>query len=110
MEGVGGAARRERGDHCVVEAFRHGHGRVAALALQRPAHRVARTDRVPFPQANITSVLAYRALRDMSQFEYAAARIANTAGGGPRRETGLRSLGAFVNRAPLAMSVLQNVG
>jgi hypothetical protein len=75
-----------------------------------PGTIVARTDRVPFPQANITSVLAFRALRDMSQFEYAAARVANTPGGGPRRETGLRSLGAFVNRAPLAMSVLQNVG
>jgi hypothetical protein len=55
-------------------------------------------------------VLAYRALRDMSQFEYAASRVANTPGGGPRRETELRCNGAFVNRAPLAMSVLQNVG
>ncbi len=75
-----------------------------------PGTIVARSDRVPFPQANISSVLAYRALRDMTQFEYAASRIANTAGGGPRRETELRCNGAFVNRAPLAMSVLQNVG
>ena len=75
-----------------------------------PGTIVARTDRVPFPQANISSVLAYRALRDMSQFEYAASRVANTAGGGPRRETELRSTGAFVNRAPLAMASLQNVG
>jgi hypothetical protein len=75
-----------------------------------PGTIAARSDRVPFPQANISSVLAYRALRDMTQFEYAASRIANTAGGGPRRETELRCNGAFVNRAPLAMSVLQNVG
>src|SRR5579859_8028111 len=75
-----------------------------------PGTIIARSDRVPFPQANISSVLAYRALRDMTQFEYAASRIANTAGGGPRRETELRCNGAFVNRAPLAMSVLQNVG
>lgn len=75
-----------------------------------PGTIVARTDRVPFPQANISSVLAYRALRDMAQFEYPPARIANTSGGGPRRETELRCVGAFVNRAPLAMAVLQNVG
>ncbi len=75
-----------------------------------PGTIAARTDRVPFPQANISSVLAYRALRDMSQFEYAASRVANTSGGGPRRETELRCTGAFVNRAPVAMAVLQNVG
>ena len=73
-----------------------------------PGTIVARTDRVPFPQANISSVIAFRTLRDMSQFDYGVSRIANTSGGGPRREFEIKSLGAFVNRAPVAMAVLQN--
>ena len=75
-----------------------------------PGTIVARTDRVPFPQANISSVLEYRNLRDTAQFDYGISRVANTAGGGPRREFEIRSIGAFVNRAPVAMGVLQNVG
>ena len=74
-----------------------------------PGTIVARTDRVPFPQANITSVLAFRTLRDMSQFDYGVSRIAGTAGGGPRREFEIKSLGAFVNRAPVAMATLSNI-
>ncbi|MCI3277651.1 hypothetical protein [Streptomyces cylindrosporus] len=74
-----------------------------------PGTIVARTDRVPFPQANISSVLEYRNLRDTAQFDYGISRVANTAGGGPRREFEIRSIGAFVNRAPVAMGVLQNV-
>lgn len=75
-----------------------------------PGTIVARTDRVPFPQAQISSVIAYRTLRDTAQFDYGIARIANTASGGPRREFEVRSVGAFVNRAPVSMGVLQNVG
>ena len=75
-----------------------------------PGTIVARSDRVPFPQANISSVTEYRALRDTAQFDYGISRIAGTAGGGPRREFEIRSVGAFVNRAPVAFGVLQNVG
>lgn len=74
-----------------------------------PGTIVARTDRVPFPQANISNVLEYRNLRDTAQFDYGISRVANTAGGGPRREFEIRSVGAFVNRAPVAMAALQNV-
>lgn len=73
-----------------------------------PGTIIARTDRVPFPQANISSVLEYRALRDTVQFDYGINRIAGTAGGGPRREFEIRSMGAFVNKAPVAMAVLGN--
>jgi hypothetical protein len=73
-----------------------------------PGTIVARTDRVPFPQANIQSVISFRTLRDMSQFDYGVSRIANTAGGGPRREFEVKSIGAFLNRAPVAMAVIQN--
>lgn len=74
-----------------------------------PGTIIARTDRVPFPQANISSVLEYRALRDTAQFDYGISRVANTAGGGPRREFEIRSVGAMINRAPVAMAVLSNV-
>jgi len=74
-----------------------------------PGTIVARTDRVPFPQANITSVLEYRNLRDTAQFDYGISRVANTSGGGPRKEFEIRSIGAFLNRAPVAMAVLSNV-
>jgi hypothetical protein len=74
-----------------------------------PGTIIARTDRVPFPQANISSVLEYRSLRDTAQFDYGISRIANTSGGGPRKEFEIRSVGSFIDRAPVAMGVLSNV-
>lgn len=74
-----------------------------------PGTVVARTDRVPFPQANISNVLEYRALRDTYRYDYASSRISGQAGGGPRVDFEIESLGAFVNRAPVAMAVLSNV-
>ena len=75
-----------------------------------PGTIVGRTDRVPFPQANISNVFEYRALRDTAQFDYGISRVAGVAGGGPRREYEIRSVGAFLTRAPVAQAVLQNVG
>jgi len=75
-----------------------------------PGTIIARTDRVPFPQANISSVLEQKCLRDTAQFDYGISRIANTAGGGPRREFEIRSVSSFINRAPVAMGVLSCVG
>jgi hypothetical protein len=74
-----------------------------------PGTIIARTDRVPFPQANISSTLEVRTLRDMTQFDYATNRIAATAGGGPRKEFEIRSVEAFINRAPVAMGALVNI-
>jgi hypothetical protein len=74
-----------------------------------PGTIIARTDRVPFPQANISSVLEYRNLRDTAQFDYGISRVANTAGGGPRKEFEIRSVGTFACKAPVAMGVLANV-
>jgi hypothetical protein len=70
---------------------------------------IARTDRVPFPQSGISSTLEVRTLRDYSQFDYGITRIDNVAGGGPRKEFEIRSVEAFVNKAPVAMGVLTNV-
>lgn len=74
-----------------------------------PGTIIARTDRVPFPQANISSVLECRTLRDTSQFDYGVSRVAGTQGGGPRREFEIRSVSAFINRAPVAAGVLSNI-
>ena len=74
-----------------------------------PGTIVGRTDRVPFPQANISNVFEYRALRDTAQFDYGISRVAGVAGGGPRKEYEIRSVGSFVARAPVAQAVLQNV-
>jgi hypothetical protein len=74
-----------------------------------PGTIVARTDRVPFPQANISNTIEYRALRDTAQFDYGVNRVGATSGGGPRREYEIRSLGTLLVRAPVAMATLQNV-
>lgn len=74
-----------------------------------PGTIIARTDRVPFPQAQISNVLAVRTLRDMAQYDYATGRVPNTAGGGPRKEFEIRSIEAFINRAPVAMGIITNV-
>jgi hypothetical protein len=73
-----------------------------------PGTIIARTDRVPFPQANISSVLEQRCLRDTAQFDYGISRT-TALGGGPRKESEIRSVSAFVNRAPVAMGVLSSV-
>ena len=71
-----------------------------------PGTIIARSDRVPFPQSKISSVLEFRTLRDCAQYDYGINRNPNVAGGGPRREFEIRSIGAFVNRAPVAAGVL----
>jgi hypothetical protein len=73
-----------------------------------PGTIIARTDRVPFPQANITNTLEVRTLRDYSQFDYGANRQSGT-NGGPRKDFEIRSVEAFVNRAPVTMGILVNV-
>lgn len=73
-----------------------------------PGTIVGRTDRVPFPQANISSVLEQRTLRDTAQFEYGIARVAGVQGGGPRKESEIRTVSAFINRAPVAMATISN--
>lgn len=74
-----------------------------------PGTIIARTDRVPFPQSNISATLAVRTLRDYSQFDYPAARVANTLGGGPRKEFEIRSIQTLINRAPVSMGILTNI-
>lgn len=75
-----------------------------------PGTIVGRTDRVPFPQANISSVLEQRCLRDTAQFDYGISRVQGVQGGGPRKESEIRTVSAFINRAPVAMATLACVG
>jgi hypothetical protein len=74
-----------------------------------PGTIIARTDRVPFPQSNITATLQVRTLRDYSQFDYATGRVAGAVGGGPRKEFEIRSVQTLINRAPVAFAVLSNI-
>lgn len=74
-----------------------------------PGTIIAVTDKVPYPGANIDSVLSVRCLRDYYAYEYAANRVANTLGGGPRHDVAVRSMETFVNRAPVACGIIQNV-
>jgi hypothetical protein len=71
-----------------------------------PGTIIARSDRVPFPQSQISSVLEYRTLRDCAQYDYGINRNPGVSGGGPRREFEIRTVGAFINRAPVAAGVL----
>ena len=74
-----------------------------------PGTIVGRMDRVPFPQANISSVFEERCLRDMAQFDYGIGRNPGVKGGGPRQEFELRTNSAFICKAPVAQAVLSNV-
>jgi hypothetical protein len=75
-----------------------------------PGTIVGRMDRVPFPQANISSVFEERCLRDMAQFDYGINRNPGVKGGGPRKEFEIRTNSAFICKAPVAQAVLSNVG
>jgi hypothetical protein len=74
-----------------------------------PGTIIARTDRVPFPNSQITNVCEIRCLRDVRDYEYAANRQAG-AGGGPRQDGETYANETLINRAPVAMGVLQNIG
>ena len=74
-----------------------------------PGTLIARTDRVPFPNSNITNTCEIRTLRDVSDYDYAANRNAGVSGGGPRFDGETYANETFINRAPVAMGVLQNI-
>ena len=83
--------------------------RIELMPNQAPGTIIARRDTIPFPNSNITNTCEFRTQEDLTDWEYAAGRVANTAGGGPRFDGEVYSTEAFVNRAPVAMAVLQSV-
>lgn len=70
---------------------------------------IARTDSLPFPGSNVGATCRVETLRDYSDFSYGAARVAATAGGGPREDFEVRSVEAFENFAPVAMGLIENI-
>jgi hypothetical protein len=84
--------------------------RIELMPNQAPGTIIARTDAIPFPNSNITNSVELRCQEDLTDWEYAAGRIPNTLGGGPRWDGEVYSTETFLNRSPVAMAVLQNVG
>jgi hypothetical protein len=74
-----------------------------------PGTIIARTDRVPFPNSNISNVHEIRTLREVADYEYASARVAGQSGGGPRFDGETYATEVYVNRAPVSCGVLSNV-
>lgn len=69
---------------------------------------IATRDNIPFPNSNITKSMEIRTQNDLVDWEYPAARQTG-AGGGPRFDGEIYSMETFVNRAPVAMGVIQNI-
>ncbi len=70
-----------------------------------PGTIIARTDRVPFPNSNISNVHEVRVLSDVHEYVYGSDRTS----GGPREDGETRSLSTYINRAPVACGVIQNI-
>jgi hypothetical protein len=87
-------------------------GKPIALELHPhlpPGKVIAVVDEVPFPGANIDTVLSVETQLDYWRFDYGASRVANVSGGGPRYDFEIRSKQAFRNKAGSVMGVLDNL-
>lgn len=70
---------------------------------------IATRDTIPFPNSNIANSMEMRCRDDLRDYEYASGR-GSGAGGGPRYDGEIYSVETFINRAPVAMGVIQNIG
>lgn len=70
---------------------------------------MAMTERVPYPNSEIQEVCEVETLEDYNHFEYGVSRVAGQDNGGPRYDYDVRCTEAFINNAPVAHGVLQNV-
>jgi hypothetical protein len=70
-----------------------------------PGTLIAVSDRVPFPNSNISNVLEMRSLHDVADYKYDTGRNSG-AGGGPRFDGEVFSTSTLINRAPVACAVL----
>lgn len=69
---------------------------------------IATRDSIPFPNSNIANSMEIRTQTDLVDWEYPAGRGVGV-GGGPRFDGEIYSMETFVNRAPVAMGVIQNI-
>ena len=87
-------------------------GKLVAIKIMPnlpPGILIAKTNTVPFPNSNITNVLALRDLDPVYSYEYGSARLAGVAGGGPREDGETLTMTTLVNRAPVTMGVIYNI-
>ena len=70
---------------------------------------LAITERVPYPNSEISNTLEVEVIEEYNQFEYGVSRTANSATGGPRYDYDVRCNEAFKNYAPVAMGIAYNV-
>ena len=68
------------------------------------------TERLPYPNNKVSNVMEIETLLEYQQIEYAVARSAGSAGGGPRYDFEVRAQQVFKNYFPAAMAIISNVG
>jgi hypothetical protein len=68
------------------------------------------TERLPYPNNKVANVMEIETLLEYQQIEYAVARTAGQAGGGPRYDFEVRAQQVFKNYFPASMAIIQNVG
>lgn len=74
-----------------------------------PGTLIAVSDTLPFPNSNVSNVLEMRSLHDVADYQYATNRNAGVAGGGPRFDGEVYATTTLVNKAPVAMGVIQSI-
>jgi hypothetical protein len=110
-----GRARLVAGGAVAIYLNKTVNGRPITLELQPhlpPGKIVSVVDSIPFPGANITTVLSVETLYDFFRFDYGANRVLTTesnSGGGPRYDFEVRTKQAFLNKAAPVFGVLDNI-
>ena len=74
-----------------------------------PGTIAAITERVPYPNSNISNTFESRTQRDVAEYDYGTPLQAGTAGGGPRDVWDVSSIEAFINRAPVTCGVIDGI-
>lgn len=107
-----GRARVVAGGAVAIYLNKTVNGKPITLELQPhlpPGRIVAVVDEVPFPGANIDTVLSVETQYDFWRFDYGANRNIGAATGGPRYDFEIRSKQAFRNKAAPVMGILTDI-
>jgi hypothetical protein len=75
-----------------------------------PGTIIGCTDVLPYPDNTVDSVLEIQTLEEYHQVEYAMARIAGQANGGPRYDYEIRAEEVLKNYFPAGGFIIQNIG
>ncbi len=110
-----GRARLVAGGAVAVYLNKTVNGRPITIELQPhlpPGKIISVVDEIPFPGANITTVLSVETLYDFFRFDYGANRVLTTetnSGGGPRYDFEVRTKQALLNKAAPVFGILDNI-